>query len=205
MEVKFGKTIKTYLIDGAPNGRLACELSNWTGKIYKIPRTLIKESIERKELNSTGVYILFGKDPSDPDTEMAYIGETEDIMDRFRDHLDKKEFWNESLAIISKDDNLNKAHVKYLEFRMYEIAISVGRYRLDISRIPTRPTISESDIAEMEEFLYNMKLLINSLGYKVFEQLKQIKNNKLNTFGIQATRGANAEGIPTTEGFVVLA
>ncbi len=30
--MKFGKTIKIFLIDGDPNGRMSCELSNWTGK-----------------------------------------------------------------------------------------------------------------------------------------------------------------------------
>ncbi len=35
--MKFGKTIKIFLIDGEPNGRMSCELSNWSGKAYKIP------------------------------------------------------------------------------------------------------------------------------------------------------------------------
>ena len=36
--MKFGKTIKIFLIDGDPNGRMSCEISNWSGKAYKIPR-----------------------------------------------------------------------------------------------------------------------------------------------------------------------
>ncbi|QGG47419.1 GIY-YIG nuclease family protein [Heliorestis convoluta] len=28
----YGKKITMFLIDGDPNGRLTCELSNWTGK-----------------------------------------------------------------------------------------------------------------------------------------------------------------------------
>lgn len=35
----FGKTIKMFLIDGDSSGRLTCELSNWTGLAYRIPRT----------------------------------------------------------------------------------------------------------------------------------------------------------------------
>ena len=34
----FGKTIKIFIIDGEPNGRMSCELSNWSGKAYKVPR-----------------------------------------------------------------------------------------------------------------------------------------------------------------------
>ncbi len=58
---KHGKTIKLFLIDGEPNGRLSCELSNWTGKAFKIPRKQIKISSDREELSGTGVYILLGK------------------------------------------------------------------------------------------------------------------------------------------------
>jgi len=57
----FGKTIKMFLLDGVPNGRMTCELSNWTGKAYKIPRNRIKDCSDRTELSSTGVYLLFGK------------------------------------------------------------------------------------------------------------------------------------------------
>ena len=82
---------------------------------------------------------------------------------------------------VSKDNNLNKAHIKYIENRLYEAADEVGRYKLENSNTPTRSTISEPDEAEMEEFIANIKLLY-----------------------IQAARGANARGISTTEGFVVL-
>ncbi len=41
--MKFGKTIKIFLIDGDPNGRMSCEISNWSGKSYKIPRIKIKD------------------------------------------------------------------------------------------------------------------------------------------------------------------
>ena len=59
--MKFGKTIKLFLIDGDKNGRLICELSNWTDKAYKIPRNLIKICSDRPELQTTGVYILLNK------------------------------------------------------------------------------------------------------------------------------------------------
>ncbi|MCK5836431.1 MAG: hypothetical protein KAH09_04120 [Desulfobacula sp.] len=59
---KFEKTIRIFLMDSLPDGRMACELSNWSGKAYKIPRGMIKECPDRPELNSTGVYLLFGRD-----------------------------------------------------------------------------------------------------------------------------------------------
>ena len=53
----FGKVIKLFLLDGSPNKRWICELSNWTGVAYKIPRNMIKESESRDELSSPGIYV----------------------------------------------------------------------------------------------------------------------------------------------------
>ena len=97
--MKFGKTIKIFLIDGDPNGRMSCELSNWTGKAYKIPRINIKDCSDRSDLNNTGVYLLFGKNNEDQD--QIYIGEAESTLKRIGQHLTQKDFWNETIVFIS--------------------------------------------------------------------------------------------------------
>jgi hypothetical protein len=201
--MKFGKTIKIFLIDGDPNGRMSCELSNWSGKAYKIPRIKVKDCSDREDLaTSTGVYLLFGKD--DDGKDQVYIGEAETILKRLNQQLTSKDFWNETIVFISKDDNLNKAHVKYLENRLHEIAKSANRYKVDNSIVPTQSSISESDRAEMEEFIEYIKLLVNSLGHKVFEEKREIKpKQKQAIFFIKAARGADGQGEPTSDGFVV--
>lgn len=204
MKTNFAKTIKIFLLDGDPNKRLSCELSNWVGKAYKIPRSLIKHSSDREELKNIGVYFLFGKDPKNPDDDMIYIGQTENIFDRLKQHIDKKEFWNEVIAIMSKDENLNRAHVRFLEYKLYKIANKVNRFKIENTSKPKCPSISESDKSEMKEFIYNVKLLVNTLGYKAFEEIKEEKEKKSNIFIISAARGAEAHGQSTSEGFVVL-
>jgi hypothetical protein len=201
--MKFGKTIKIFLIDGDPNGRMSCELSNWSGKAYKIPRIKVKDCSDREDLTtSTGVYLLFGKD--DDGKDQVYIGEAETILKRLNQQLTSKDFWNETIVFISKDDNLNKAHVKYLENRLHEIAKSANRYKVDNSIVPTQSSISESDRAEMEEFIEYIKLLVNTLGHKVFEEKREFKpKQKQATFFIKAARGADGQGEPTSDGFVV--
>lgn len=200
--MKFGKTLKLFLLDGDPNGRISCELSNWTGKAYKIPRIKVKDSGDREELNSTGVYLLFGK--LEDQTDQVYIGEAESILRRLNQQVTQKEFWNEAIVFISKDENLNKAHIKYLENRLHELAKQANRYKIENAIIPTQSSISESDRAEMEEFIENIKLLVNTLGHKVFDDKREIKSfQKHETFFIKATRGADAMGEPTSEGFVV--
>lgn len=202
--MKFGKTIKIFLLDGDPNGRLTCELSNWTGKAYKIPRNKVKDSIDRDDLTSTGVYLLFGKDEESND--LVYIGEGEEILKRIIQHLPQKDFWHETVIFVSKDENLNKAHIKYLENRLYDLAISANRYKIVNSVVPTKSAISETDQAEMEEYLENIKLLVNTLGHKVFEEKREVlpkQTSNQDIFIIKAARGADAQGKPTSEGFVV--
>ncbi len=207
--MKFGKTIKLFLIDGDTNGRLTCELSNWTGKAYKIPRNFVKICTDRPELQTTGVYMLLNKSTDLSEKGQIYIGEAEDIFKRLSQHLKEKDFWNEAIVFISKDDNLNKAHIKYLENRLHVIAYDADRYELINTQKPAQSSISESDKAEMEEFLSNVLTLISTLGYNAFEQIRQVDKKELtekdedDLFYVSAVIGANGIGKPTSEGFVV--
>lgn len=203
----FGKTIKIFLIDGNPNGRMTCELSNWTGKAYKIPRIEIKNCGDRIDLKSTGIYLLLGKNTEEKDA--VYIGEAEDVLVRLNQHLSQKDFWNEAIVFISKDENLNKAHIKYLEYRLFDIARECKRYVLENGNTPTQSSISELDKAEMEEFIQNIKLLVNTLGHKVFENRRELTTNanKKDLLYLKAgkeIRACEAFGEQTSDGFLVL-
>lgn len=71
--------------------------------------------------------------------------------------------------------------------------------------IPPMPSISEPDRAEMDEYISNLMMMVNTLGHKLFEEIKdstEISENDI--FYIEAARGAKAKGIQTQEGFVVL-
>lgn len=201
----FGKRIQLFLVDGTPNGRWICELSNWTGIAYKIPRNRIKESEARLELASPGVYFLFGKDEL-KDRPLIYIGEAENIINRLKQHLEKKDSWNEVIVFISKDSNLNKAHIKYLENRFHLAATESNRYTVENSTTPTKSSISEAEQAELEEFMHNAKILVNALGHKAFEPYtEKLLGNRTDekVFYVSVGNG-KAKGIPTSDGFVLL-
>jgi hypothetical protein len=198
--MQFGKTIRIFLIEGDPNGRMTCELSNWSGKAYKIPRIKVNECTDRADLKNTGVYLLLGKDENDKD--QVYIGEAESVLRRLGQQLNERDFWNEAIVFISKDNNLNKAHVKYLENRLHFIAQSAKRYKVENSSVPTQSSISESDVAEMEEYIENIKMLVNTLGHKIFDEKREL-SHKQQSFYIKAARGAEAQGEPTSDGFLV--
>ncbi len=211
--MRHGKSLKIFLIDGLPTGIWTCELSNWTGKAYKIPRTQYKKCLERTELRSPSVYLLFGHD-NETGNPIVYIGETEDPVKRLGEHIQdiKKEYWNEAIIFFSKDDHLNKAHIKYLESRLYQIASEVKRYLVMNSQPPKKSAISEAEVAEMEEFIDNIKIIVPALGHKVFDTLVplSVSDTNENSSDIQPEylyirnkNGISAKGFQSSEGFVV--
>lgn len=216
-----GKNIQMFLLDGSPDGRVFCELGNWTGKACKIPRHLLRSSSDRKELWRAGVYFLFGRDEATNEIAIVYVGEAEEIYPRLQQHQEK-DFWNEALVFVSKDENLNKAHIKFLEHTIHQAAIAAGRYRLDNGNTPNRPAISEAEMSVMSEFFDQLRLLTGALGYKVFEPLVATKTQSasepteeqqpislasdlaVHEFRISGARGADARAIVTAEGVVVI-
>lgn len=101
---------------------------------------------------------------------------------------------------------LNKAHVKFLEHQFYQLALDSSRAQILNSTIPTCSSISEYDIAMLTEFIENTKLLVNTLGYKTFDSIKEnlIEAQENDIFYIKAARGADGRGFLVADGFVVL-
>ena len=203
--MSFSKTIQMYIFDGNPNGRIMCELSNWNGRVYKISRNELSEFSQRDDAENTGVYFLFGK--NDDNTDTVYIGEAERMYSRLKQHLRDTEYWSDCIAVISKDNLLNKAHVKYLENKFYLLAQSSGRAGITNSTVPTCSSISEYDEAMLEEFISNAKLLVNTLGYKVFDTIGEsiaALDQAEPYFYTKAARGADAKGLIVADGFAVM-
>lgn len=201
----FSKTIQMYIFDGNPNGRIMCEFSNWNGRVYKISRNELLEFSKRNDSENTGVYFLLGKDENNIDT--IYIGEAEKMLTRLKQHLKDTEYWNDCITVISKDNLLNKAHVKYLESKFYSLAKDSGRSIVVNTNVPTCSSVSEYDEAMLLEFISNTKLLVNTLGYKTFDSIEDSSMKRQNAqvyFYINAARGANAKGVVVADGFVVL-
>ena len=201
-----GKSLKIFLMDGVASGRWICELSNWNGKAYKIPRAEYSKCLNREELRKPSIYFLFGY--RENDKSCIYIGETEDAIQRLGEHIKdyKKDFWNEAIIFISKDDQLNKAHIKYLEGRFYDIAKEVNRYNVENTNQPKKSTISEAEVCEMEEFIENVRLIVPTLGHKAFEPLvpKITCDITESIYFIENRNGINATGMDSSEGFIVL-
>ncbi len=118
-------TIKIFLVHGEPKSLRTAELSNWPGKAVAGPRSEFEDVLTREESGASGVYFLTGTDP-DSGRPAVYLGEEENIKDRIRSHVGK-DFWNQVVFFVSKDENLTKAHIRYLEGKLIEKARSADR------------------------------------------------------------------------------
>jgi len=160
-----GRSLELYFIDGKPDGMLTAEVFNWTGHLLMAPRTQITDALKRREARFTGVYLLIGEKDGEP---LLYIGEAEDVSDRIRNHDSKKDWWNTAVLVTSAANNLNKAHVKYLESRLVEVARAIGRIPLENGTNPARPGLSEAAQANMEAFLEYIFMILPALRIDAF-------------------------------------
>lgn len=204
----YGKSIELFLANGTADSLITAELSNWNGKAIKIPRIEVSDC-KRDDIKGAGVYFLFCKEEDDSDS--VYIGESETIQERLNQHIrdynaDKEKFyWTTAVIFLVRD--LNKALIRYLEDRFVQIARESKRYKVLTKNTYGKTVMKESQTAAMEEFIDNVRILINALGYKVLEPT--VHNDPNSTVDDEALflnlGNASGKGMITTEGFVLFA
>jgi len=199
-----GKSIRIYLPTGSINGIRHAEIANWTGQALSCPRSEIKSLNDWDEVNSPGVYLLFGAD-DDGQHQAVYIGEAENVRDRLKNHVSNKDFWNEVICFTNKDESLTKSHVKYLEAILIEQAKDINRYQLHNSAASNKPTLPRADRDAMNEFADNVRILLGALGHKTLEPYAS--NAVLENNNEQSTKlrllNKNAYGNQVSDGFLV--
>jgi hypothetical protein len=194
-------TIKLFLPNGDAQSLKIAELSNWTGKALAAPRSEMEDFFNREELDQAGVYFLIGTDPETAQPA-AYIGEAEVVRDRLKQHRDK-EFWVQVIVFVSKDENLTKSHIRYLEGRLIEAASQVGRFKV-VNGVSSGSKLPESDREDMEVFLSRVMQLLPVLGCDILTPL--VKTEKSKAVGetlVFTIKGLTAKGQRTPNGFVV--
>ena len=160
-----GRSLELFFIDGKPDGMLTAEVFNWTGHVLVTPRTRITDALTRKEAKYTGIYILLGDDKGTP---TAYVGEAEEISERIRSHVKRKDWWDSAVLVTSAANNLNKAHVKYLEARLIQKAQSIKSVTLNNETIPSPPSLSEAAQVNMEVFLDYLYMVLPAVRIDMF-------------------------------------
>lgn len=195
-------TIKIFLAHGDPKRLRTAELSNWTGKAVAGPRSEFDNVLARDEAQNPGVYFLTGFDP-ESGKNAVYVGEAESVRDKVRGHL-SKDFWNQIVFFISKDENLTKAHIRYLEGRLIEQAKKTGRAEVKNGQ-GSGSKLPESDREDMEVFLEKIHQLLPVLGVDVLvpTTAQAAVAAELETLSCEI-KGLKATGHLTPNGIVVL-
>lgn len=195
-----GYKVTIHLVDGTPDGLRIVEKSNWTGRGVVYPRPNFSSVRLRAEFGKTGVYVLVGP-ADDAGLPQIYIGEGDPVLPRLDSHIAKKDFWTTGAVFISKDENLNKAHVQYLEARLVQLARDARRCVLDNGNVPQLPSLSEADVDEVEGFLDEMRRCFPLIGLNVFEKPAEPAPNSV-VLKIEA-KGVVARGYESANGFTV--
>lgn len=219
-----GKSINLFLMDGDAGGRIKCTLANWTGVAYKIPRTELDKCKERDDLKQSGVYFLFGTSDT-TDKSVVYIGQAgarkngEGILNRLQEHKrnPEKDYWTEAIVFTTSNNSFGPTEISYLENRFCNLAIQANRYDVKNGNDPTPGNITEEKESEMEEFIDYAKVIMGTLGHKLFEPISKpiipaendttvVSENysKLHLERVIKNVGkVEAVGAQTSEGFVV--
>lgn len=171
-----GKSIKLYIMGEKYKNLKTAELSNWTGKAYIGQRKHVQMLQSIEELSSPGIYILISE-VEDSYQKKIYVGEADEVNTRIAEQFKKKDWWSDFVLFISKDTNLTKSHVRYLERELYEIALK-NKTTIETTNGNTPPgsklPISECD--DMSEFNENIIFVLNNLGIIDFTKT-QITNH----------------------------
>lgn len=168
-----GKTLKIYVMGSDPHALRTVELYNWTGLAFVGQRRHLKQVKEIEKVSETGIYLLLSDDSDEGGLTDIYIGETDNFGKRLSDHNGDsgKDWWNRFVVFVSKDLNLTKSHVRYLESELYKLAHqSITTLRTKNTSEPGGSRLPKSDESAMQEFLGNMLFVLESLGLTYFSR-----------------------------------
>lgn len=165
-DTSFGRTIQLFLVDGKPTGLRKATIHGWTGLIFVSGDAHFGDLTARPEVDRSGVYILAGPDPERASGLRAYIGSGNSVAERIGQSAKQRGFWETAITITTSDDDLSKGHAEYLEARLIELTAQAGRVALDNGTQPDsqRRRLPEADIANMEQFLENIRIILPVIG-----------------------------------------
>ena len=161
------KTIHTILYDDELDGSKIITMDNCVCQLFDIKRgydALIRDA--REDLSKPALYILLNRN-----RRKAYIGETDDFLQRIASHNAKKEFWDEALAFMANDNSLTTTEVRYLESLSYEIARNAKSFDLsENTQVPKRPFVQKIQEYKINDFFKYVTLLTKFVGCDLFEK-----------------------------------
>lgn len=166
-----GKLLRMFFTKDGTNSLSTFEFSNYTVQGIMFPRADLSDFKSRKESNKPGVYLIFNEAYDDG---LLYIGEGDPVIPRLVDHSIKKDFWTHAIVFTSKDENLTKTQIQFIEAKLIEKADAAKRIKLDNTQRPVIPSLSESGLSEVTLFLELILDMLSALRFSFFEPLNTV-------------------------------
>jgi hypothetical protein len=185
--------IKIFLPDGQPNGVRYAMLAGSNVRAIAFSQTQADDAIRtQSELGHSGVYILFGRgEDASADTGAKdprpryYIGEAEDVAQRLRSHIAAQRkavkaaaadltmpltpWWEQTIVIVSADQEITKAHARYIEARLIADAKGNADWRALNGTDPSDSgKLPKMEQAITDHLIGFAKLLVGALGCDLF-------------------------------------
>jgi len=168
-----GRTLQLFIIGANPLGLRQVELDNWTGIAVMGPRDQLAEARNLSDLNTPAVYLLTDSIDGEGDVRRVYVGETENFSERGIERNDRLAAWEHFIAFYSKDLNLTKAHVRWLELEVYRLLEKAsGRAIVANGNCPPGSVLPTAHDASMRTYLENMVYVLTALGLDFFSPVR---------------------------------
>jgi len=163
-----GRLIKLFITSDDPRSLRTVELDNWWGMAVMGRRSYFEKALAREELSRSCIYLLIRSSGTD-DLPEVYVGESDDFVQRYKASPFPIAF-DSFIVFTNKDDNLTRAHVKWLEREVWELLTrNEGKVQLANRATPTGSKLPEAETASMGTFLGNMIYVLEALGFAFFE------------------------------------
>ncbi len=82
-----------------------------------------------------------------------------------------KDYWTEAVVFTTSNNSFGPTEISYLENRFCGLAAETNRYIVKNGNYPTSGNITEEKESELEEFIDYAKIIMGTLGHKLFEPL----------------------------------
>lgn len=126
-------------------------------------------------LGLPGLYILVGYNVGDDIPLKIYVGQTNDIRRRIRQHRKKKLFWEFVIVFQKSDGTMSSYEIEYLEHLMIKNLLEYGHVQLlENSQIPKVYLDSENK-ESVEKIFARIKDMLSYSRFDFFDTPKQIE------------------------------
>lgn len=167
------KKLEIIYHNGKPDGIRIIRRALSTVITYVIPRTLLDEARQIKDLNKHGIYYLINENDENIIAQI-YIGQTKNGISRLDDHNKNKEFWNKAIMFLSDKKTFTLDIISGLEKYVILKAQESKRYSIKNIVVP-KYIIDEYDLPLIEETYEEINFIMATQGYKMIDD--QVQSN----------------------------